>query len=134
MQTSQYLDLNPLEKLLFCSQIGDGQIVCLIDEKPSSLEKALLCIEALGAKRVIPLYIDTGLVLESRTIIDLLKKGRLPHLHVINAAPYFSKALEGINEEEEQQQIIESLLDHLLKNEVAALEVRERPTFVLKSF
>ncbi len=132
MKTSQYLDLNPLEKLLFCSQIGNGQIVCLVDGEAASLEKALLCIEALGQKRVIPLYINTGIDPDSNIQINFLKNNGLPHLRVIHAAPYFTKALDGIIEEEERKQITESLFDHLLKNELAALESREHPTFVLK--
>lgn len=105
-------------------QVGDGTVISLVSGGVDSTAATLLCFEALGPEKVIPLHIDTGLMRsgESRQVCELLRSHGMRHLDFVDASKKFLAALKGVENPEEKRTIIGNLFIDLLEQEVAKIE------------
>lgn len=106
------------------AQVGAHQVVSLISGGVDSTVATTACFAALGKERVIPLYVDTGLMRENETeeVERLLKNLGMDHLICIDAKEEFLTALKGITEPEEKRHRIGSLFIEILEREIAKLD------------
>lgn len=105
-------------------KVGSGFVVSLVSGGVDSTVSTLLCTEALGADRVYPLHIDTGLmrVGESEQVCRLLKEYGMEHLIFVDAKEEFLTALEGVSDPEDKRRIIGDLFIQILDREMAKLD------------
>ncbi len=113
-------------------QVGKGQVISLVSGGVDSTAATLLCFEALGSEKVIPLHINNGLMRanESEEVCTLLKKHGMSNLHYINASQEFLKALKGIVEPEKKRVIIGDLFMQILDRELKKLNSSKERTFL----
>jgi len=114
------------------TQVGSGRVISLISGGVDSTASTLLCFQALGKNRVIPIHIDSGLMRlgESQEVIELLRKQGIDNLHFINAETQFLHALKGISDPEQKRQIIGNLFIDVLENEMKTLGVADSKTYL----
>lgn len=114
------------------SQVGNGRVISLVSGGVDSTAATFLCVEALGADKVIPLHIDTGLMRagESEEVCNLLRKHGMHNLDFVDASHEFLDALKGVTDPEKKRTIIGDLFIHILDREFAKLENPEERTYL----
>lgn len=113
-------------------QVGNQMVVSLASGGVDSTASTLLCYEALGKEKVIPLHIDNGLMRanESEQVIKLLKEHGFSNLVFVDASEEFVSALKGITDPEKKRQIIGNLFIEVLEREIKKLDANNGKTFL----
>ena len=113
-------------------QVGKGRVISLVSGGVDSTAATFLCFEALGADKVIPLHIDTGLMRagESEEVCKLLRSHGMHNLDFVDASHQFLTALKGITDPEKKRTIIGDLFIHILDKEIEKLEEPNETTFL----
>lgn len=108
-------------------KVGAGRVVSLVSGGVDSTAATLLCSEALGAHRVHPLYIDTGLMREgeSAQVREMFRELGVEQLTCLDASAAFLQALEGIVDPEIKRRVIGELFIEVLEREMAKLDQEE---------
>ncbi len=112
-------------------QVGTGRVISLVSGGVDSTVATLLCVEALGAEAVYPVYIDTGLMRagETEQVRELLTSHGMDNLVCVDAKEEFLTALTGIADPEKKRTIIGDLFIKVLEREVAKLHGDSKDTF-----
>lgn len=89
-------------------QAGRRKVLVLVSGGVDSSVAFALLTKALGSKKVLGLYIDTGFMRqnESEEILDGFKKAGFKNIKNIDASDMFLKNLEGVTDPEEKRKII----------------------------
>lgn len=113
-------------------QVGNGKVISLVSGGVDSTAATFLCFDALGADKVIPLHIDTGLMRagESEEVCKLLKEHGMHNLEFVDASQEFLDALKGVTDPEKKRTIIGDLFIHILDREFAKLENADERTYL----
>jgi GMP synthase (glutamine-hydrolysing) len=113
------------------AKVGNGRIVSLVSGGVDSTAATILCCEALGADKVYPLHIDTGLMREGESyhVKNLLENYHMGNLSFVDASQEFLDALKDVIDPEEKRQIIGNLFIQILDREIAKLDKHEGRTF-----
>ena len=83
----------------------DSPLFLLVSGGVDSLVALQVCIEAVGADRVMSLHVDTGLMRqdESRQIMEHLKAQGFSNLHIVDAESMFLERLAFLTDPEEKR-------------------------------
>lgn len=84
----------------------DDDILVACSLGVDSTTVAKLCQDAVGAERVHPVFINTGLLRQEDLEIVAMGKRLLPNLQVIDAQPIFLNRLDSIADPEEKRRIV----------------------------
>ncbi len=104
-----------------CRQVGKGKVISLVSGGVDSTAATFLCYKALGADKVFPIHIDTGLMRkgESRQVLELLKNHGMKNVLFVDASTKFLGALEGVTNPEAKRHIIGELFIKILEDEIS---------------
>ena len=113
-------------------QVGRGRVVSLVSGGVDSTVATLLCREALGNERVIPIHVDTGLMRhqESSEVTQLLHNHGLTELRSINARQQFLSVLKGVTDPETKRQRIGDLFMELTEEQMQNVNADDELTYL----
>ncbi len=105
-------------------RVGSHPVVSLVSGGIDSTVSTFFCLRALGAKQVIPIHIDTGLMRtgESEEIVELLQRAGMERIVFLPAKERFLNALQRVSDPEEKRRIIGHLFIDLLDEEIRKLD------------
>ncbi len=100
--------------------VGDAEVLLLISGGVDSTVVAGLLLTALDPTKVHLMYIDTGLMRknENEEIERSLRLLGARHIHIVDAAAEFLKALAGVEDPEEKRRIIGDLFMSVQQREI----------------
>jgi len=109
------------------NQVKDKKVISLVSGGVDSTVATVLCCKALGPDKVIPLYIDTGLMRERETenVKKLLEEFGLKHLIIANARESFLEALKGVSDSEKKRKIIGEHFITVLEKEIGQQNAKD---------
>lgn len=113
------------------AKVGGGKVVSLVSGGVDSTAATFLCFAALGADKVYPLHIDTGLMRqgESREVCSLLKEHGMHHLKHVDASGEFLHKLKGVVDPEMKRKIIGEHFIQILEREMQKLDLLPGTTY-----
>lgn len=107
------------------ARAGDSRLFLLASGGVDSLVALALCIEAVGADRVVSLHIDTGFMRrnESADVMAHLRNLGFANLHIVDASQDYFDELRGIVEPEAKRKIIGRLFVETLNRQLHRLDL-----------
>lgn len=107
------------------ARAGDSRLFLLASGGVDSLVALALCIEAVGAERVVSLHVDTGFMRhnESADVMVHLRGLGFTNLHIVDASANYFQQLEGVVEPEAKRHIIGRLFVETLNQQLAHLDL-----------
>jgi GMP synthase (glutamine-hydrolysing) len=104
---------------------GNSQLFLLASGGVDSLVALALCIEAVGAERVVSLHVDTGFMRknESADVMAHLRGLGFANLHIADASDVYFEQLRGVIDPEAKRHIIGRLFVETLNSRLADLDL-----------